>query len=138
MTETNPKEGQDSKSTNKTAQISIDEAYAQIDSLQKTIDNQKLTIGDLTDQLTEANKVLEAQEKAKLIGDILPKSNLKIHEVVNLSLDDLKAIQTTLNRAVATGYANVRKLGNDKLSDRERGLTIGDCSIVTQKLREKS
>ena len=133
MSETpKPKEGQD----NKTAKISVDEAYATISHLEGDIAAKDRTITELTVQLDQANKVLEAQEKAKLIGDIMPKSNLKLHELVGLGLDELKAIQTTLNRAAATGYANVRKMGADnKLSDRERGLTVGDLSVVTQKQR---
>ena len=138
MTDQTPNEGQDQKSTNQTAKVSIDAAYAEIGELKSKIADDAKLIGELTQQLGEANKILEAQEKAKLIGDILPKSNLKIHEVVGLSLDELKAIQTTLNRAVSTGYANVHRVASDKLSDRERGLTIGDCSVVTQKLKERS
>lgn len=137
LTEEKPKEGQDQNPTNPTAKASVDTAYAEVATLKATIQTQTDTITQLTTQLNEANKVLEAQEKSKLIGDIMPKSQYKLHELVGLGLDELKAIQTTLNRAAPTGYANVRKLGSD-LSDRERGLTIGDCSVVTQKLKEHS
>lgn len=136
MTDQTPNEGQDQKpAANATAKVSIDAAYAEISELKNKIADDQKIIGELTQQLGEANKILEAQEKAKLIGDILPKSNLKIHEVVGLSLDELKAIKTTLDRAVSTGYASVRRATDSKLSDRERGLTIGDCSVVTQKQR---
>jgi hypothetical protein len=135
LTEQTPQTGQDQKATNPTAKVSIDAAYAEIADLKAKIESDQKIIGDLTQQLGEANKILEAQEKAKLIGDILPKSNLKIHEVVSLSLDELKAIRTTLDRAAPTGYANVRRATDNKLSDRERGLTIGDCSVVTAKQR---
>jgi hypothetical protein len=127
LTEQTPQTGQDQKATNPTAKVSIDAAYAEIADLKAKIESDQKIIGDLTQQLGEANKILEAQEKAKLIGDILPKSNLKIHEVVSL--------RTTLDRAAPTGYANVRRATDNKLSDRERGLTIGDCSVVTAKQR---
>jgi hypothetical protein len=133
MSETQkPKEGQD----NKTAKISVDEAYATIDTLKLASDAKDETIIELTAQLDQANKVLEAQEKAKLISDIMTKSDYKLTEVVGLSLDELKTTQKNVTRAASIGYANVRKYGSDtKLSDRERGLTIGDCSIVTAKQR---
>jgi DNA-directed RNA polymerase beta' subunit len=128
-----PKEGQDA-TVNKIAKISIDEAFATIDLLKTQNDAKDRTILDLTAQLDQMNGVVEAQKKAEIIKDIMVKSNYKLHEVVGLSLDELKTTQSNVNHAVSTGYASVRR-GADKLSDRERGLTIGDCSVVTQKQR---
>lgn len=138
MTDEKTQTSQDQKPTNQAVQVSVDAAYAENKALKAQIKTQLDTINDLTLQLGEANKVLEAQEKAKLIGDILQKSDYKIHELVGLGIDELKATQKTLPRAVATPYAQVRAYGKDTKTDREKGLTIGDCSVVTQKLKERN
>ena len=82
--------------------------------------------------MDEANKVLDGQEKAKLISEILPRSSYKIDFLVNKTVDELKGIRNTLANAMPPKVNSVRfgVLGTD-LSDREKGLTIGDLSVVT-------
>ena len=101
------------------------------------IENLKKLNGDLTVQLDEANKVLEGQEKAKLISEILPVSNMKVSELIAMDIETLKTTRDTLTRAVPKTAFNV-KAASDKLSNREKGLTIGDRSVFTQRMRQAS
>jgi len=48
----------------------MDQAYAEIERLENENKDQVTIIGDLTKQLSEANEVLEGQEKGRLIGEI--------------------------------------------------------------------
>jgi hypothetical protein len=125
-------DGGDSK--NKTAKMSMDQAYAEIERLKKKGEEDEALIQDLTKQLAEANSVLESQEKGRLIGEILPKSNFKVDELSGKSVDDLKNIRATLDQAMLPKVNSVRfgVRGMD-LSDREKGLTVGDLSVVTAK-----
>jgi hypothetical protein len=122
---------------NKTAKMTMDEAFATIESQVSEIKQQKELIGDLTKQLEEANTVLEGQEKAKLIGDIMPKSNFKVADLAGKSVDDLKNIRATLDQAMPPRVNSVRfGVRGADLSDREKGLTVGDLSIVTAARRK--
>src|SRR5512139_3211043 len=78
---------------NKTAQLSMDQAYAEIKILQKENKDQATVIQELTKQLEEANNVLEGQEKGRLIGEILPRSNFKVADLAGRSVDELKSIR---------------------------------------------
>ena len=122
---------------NKKAKMTVDEAFATIESQVQEINRLSDLNKDLTKQLDEANKVLEGQEKAKLIGDILPKSQFKIGNLADKSIDDLKNIKATLDQAMPPKVNSVRfgVYGAD-LSDREKGLTVGDLSIVTATRRK--
>ena len=117
--------------------MTVDEAFATIESQVQEINRLSDLNKDLTKQLDEANKVLEGQEKAKLIGDILPKSQFKIGNLADKSIDDLKNIKATLDQAMPPKVNSVRfgVYGAD-LSDREKGLTVGDLSIVTATRRK--
>jgi len=117
---------------NKTAKMSMDQALAELEQARKTIDEKDKMITDLTAQLKEANDVLEAQEKSKLIGAILPRSTFKMDELVGKSVEDLKNILATLDQATPPKVNSVRfgVLAAD-VSDREKGLTVGDLSVVT-------
>ena len=122
---------------NKVAKMTMDEAFATIESQVSEIKQQKELIGDLTKQLEEANTVLEGQEKAKLIGDIMPKSNFKVADLAGKSVDDLKNIRATLDQAMPPRVNSVRfGVRGADLSDREKGLTVGDLSIVTAARRK--
>jgi hypothetical protein len=133
LTENNDAE----KTKNKTAKMTMDEAFATIESQVSEIKQQKELIGDLTKQLEEANKVLEGQEKGRLIGDIMPKSNFKVADLAGKSVDDLKNIRATLDQAMPPRVNSVRfGVRGADLSDREKGLTVGDLSIVTAARRK--
>lgn len=119
-------------SKNKAAKMSIDQAYAEIIGLRRTITEKDSLINHLTEQLDEANKVLESQERGRLIGEILPKSQFKMDDLVGKSVEDLKNISATLSHAVPprSNSARFGIVGSD-VSDREKGLTVGDLSVVT-------
>jgi predicted ribosome quality control (RQC) complex YloA/Tae2 family protein len=124
---------------NKTAKMSMDQAFAEIQKLQKENKDLAETITDLTEQLNEANKVLESQEKGRLIGEILPRSSFKIDELTGKSVDDLKNIRGTLDLAMPPRVNSVRfGVHGGDLSDREKGYTVGDMSIVTAAKRKAS
>jgi predicted ribosome quality control (RQC) complex YloA/Tae2 family protein len=124
---------------NKIAKLSMDQAYAEIEKLQKENKDLAETIADLTEQLNEANKVLESQEKGRLIGEILPRSSFKIDELTGKSVDDLKNIRGTLDLAMPPRVNSVRfGVHGGDLSDREKGYTVGDMSIVTAAKRKAS
>ena len=117
---------------NKTVKMSMDEALARIPSLEAEVKEKNNLIVNLTKQLDEANKILDGQEKAKLINEILPRSSYKMDFLVNKTVEELKSIKNTLANAMPPKVNSVRfgVLGTD-LSDREKGLTIGDLSVVT-------
>ena len=117
---------------NKTVKMSMDEALAKIPTLEAEIKEKNQLINDLTKHLDEANQLLESQEKSKLISQILPLSSYKLDDLVPKTFDELKAIKSTLANAMPPKINSVRfgVLGTD-LSDREKGLTIGDLSVVT-------
>jgi predicted ribosome quality control (RQC) complex YloA/Tae2 family protein len=124
---------------NKTAKMSMDQAYAEIQKLQKENKDLAETITDLTEHLNEANKVLESQEKGRLIGEILPRSSFKVDDLTGKSVDDLKNIRGTLDLAMPPRVNSVRfGVHGGDLSDREKGYTVGDMSIVTAAKRKAS
>lgn len=124
-------------SKNKTAKMSMDQAYAEIESFKKVVGEKDSLIADLTKQLDEANKVLESQEKGKLIGEILPRSSFKMDELVGKSQEDLKNILVTLNQAMPPKVNSVRfGVHAGDVSDREAGLTVGDLSFSTAQKRK--
>lgn len=122
---------------NKTAKMSVDQALAEVERLTKANEDQTTQIGDLTQQLKEANDVLEGQEKARLIGEILPRSSFKIDELAGKKIEDLKSIRATLDQAMPPKVNSVRYgVQGADLSDREKGLTVGDLSVVTAAKRK--
>jgi len=122
---------------NKTAKMSMDQAYAEIEGLRKVVAEKDSLIADLTKQLDEANKVLESQEKGRLIGEILPRSSFKMDDLVGKSVEDLKNIRATLDQAMPPKVKSVRfGVQAADLSDREKGLTVGDLSFSTAQKRK--
>lgn len=122
---------------NKTVKITMDEALAQLEDAKRQMGEKDKLIGDLTEQLKEANDVLEGQEKAKLIGEILPRSSFTMDELVGKSIEDLKNIRATLDQAKLPRVNSVRfGVSTADVSDREKGLTVGDLSWVTAQKRK--
>ena len=117
---------------NKTVKMSMDEALARIPTLESEIQEKNKMITNLTKHLDEANQLLEGQEKSKIISEILPMSSYKLDDLVTKTYDELKTIRNTLANAMPPKVNSVRfgVLGTD-LSDREKGLTVGDLSVVT-------
>lgn len=122
---------------NKTAKMSMDQAFAEIEGLRKIASEKDSLIADLTKQLDEANKVLESQEKGRLIGEILPRSQFKMDDLIGKSVEDLKNINATLHYAMPPRVNSVRfGVHGADVSDREKGLTVGDLSVVTAAKRK--
>jgi hypothetical protein len=122
---------------NKAAKISMDQAYAEIENLQRVNGEKDSLIADLTRQLDEANKVLESQEKGRLIGEILLRSSFKMDELVGKSAEELQQIRATLDQAMPPKVNSVRfGVAGADLSDRERGLTVGDLNWETAQKRK--
>jgi hypothetical protein len=122
---------------NKTAKMSVDQAMAELGEARKVVGEKDQLIADLTGQLKEANDVLEGQEKAKLIGEILPRSRFKMDELVNKTTDELKEVRATLDQAILPKVNSARfGVQAADLSDREKGLTVGDRSWATEKKRK--
>jgi hypothetical protein len=98
---------------------------------------QAVVITDLTKQLTEANDTLEGQERAKLISEIMPRSSFKLDELTAKSSEDLKSIRATLDFAMPPKANSVRYgVPAADISDREKGLTVGDLSYSTAQKRK--
>ena len=122
---------------NKAAKMSMDQAYAEIEGLRRVVGEKDALIKDLTNLLDEANKVLESQEKGRLIGEILPRSQYKMDDLVGKTVEDLKNISATLSRAMPPRVNSVRfGVHGADVSDREKGLTVGDLSVVTAAKRK--
>ena len=127
----------DKKPKNSVMQMNLDEALGTIESQKQELDRVNGLNRDLTAQLEEVNKVLESQEKSKLIGDILPKSQFKVADLAGKSIADLKNIKATLDQAMPPKINSVRYgVHGADMSDREKGLTIGDQSVVTARRRK--
>jgi hypothetical protein len=124
---------------NKTVKFSIEEALAMIPPLEAKIKEKNNLITDLTRQLDEANKLIESQERAKLVNDIIPMSSYKINDLIPKSIEELKAIRLTLSAAMPPRVNSVAfgVLGSAS-DDRERGLTVGDLSVVTAAKRKSA
>ncbi len=123
-------------SKNQTAKMSMDQAYAYIKVLEG--ENKKLqdTVTDVTEQLNVVNKLIEDQEKGRMMAEILPRSTYTMEELVGLSAEKVKEIRLGLDRAILPKINSVRfGMKGADLSDRERGLTVGDLSLVTAQKR---
>jgi hypothetical protein len=122
---------------NKTAKQSMDAVMAENVALKQQIGEKDGMIADLTGQLKEANDVLEGQEKQRLIGEILPRSSFKVDELAGKTVDELKNIRATLDVAKLPKVNSVRAgVFAADVSDREKGLTVGDLSVVTAAKRK--
>jgi hypothetical protein len=132
-------EGAGSKASNKIAKLSMDQVYAEIEKYKRIVGEKDSLITDLTQRLDEANKVLESQERGKLIGDILPRSSFRMDELVGKSAEELKQILSTLDMAAPPKVNSVRfGVAAADVSDRELGLTVGDMSWSTAQKRKDS
>ena len=113
---------------NAIVKMTMDEAFATIKMQNAAIAEKNQLIFDLTHQLSEANSVLEAQEKAEDIAWILPRSSLNQPELEALPLVEVKRIKNTLAFALPPKKNSVAFGALGDLSDREKGLTVGDVS----------
>lgn len=116
----------------------INSVLAEIPTLKAQLGEKDLLIIDLTKQLDEANKILDGQERAKLINEIIPVSQYKLNDLVDRSIEELKGIRTTLANAMPPKVNSVAfgVLGKNAADDRLKGLTVGDLSVVTAAKRK--
>jgi hypothetical protein len=122
---------------NKTVKMTMDSVMAANADLVAKNKEKDLIIGDLTRQLSEANDILEGQEKARLISEIMPRSSFKLDELNAKTPEELKSIRATLDFAMPPKANSVRfGVSAADLSDREKGLTVGDLSFSTAKKRK--
>jgi hypothetical protein len=118
---------------NKAAKMSVDQAYVEIEKYKQIIPEKDAIIADLTHQLEEANKVLESQEKARLIGQIIPRSTYKMDDLIGKSAEELKNIRVTLEAAMPPKVNSVRFGVKSDHSDQD---TVGDISWSTAQKRK--
>jgi hypothetical protein len=124
---------------NKAAKMSMDQAYAEIENYKRVVGEKDSLISDLTKQLDEANKVLDGQERGRLIGEILPRvhDSITAADLAGKSTEELKSMRATLDVAMPPKVNSVRfGVHAADLSDREKGLTVGDMSVVTAAKRK--
>src|SRR5512136_807421 len=87
------------ENVNKAARLTIDQALAENIELKRELEGKEGTIAELTKQLKAANDVLESQSKAKLIGEILPRSSFTIEDLTGKTVEELQHIRVTLDQA---------------------------------------
>jgi len=122
---------------NKIVKLTMDAVLARNTELEGELKENKKAIEDLTTKLSEANDFLEGQEKARLIGEIMPRSSFKLDELNAKTPEELKSIRATLDFAMPPKANSVRfGVSAADLSDREKGLTVGDLSYSTAKKRK--
>ncbi len=117
--------------------MSMDQAYAEIEKYKQLIPEKDSVIADLTHQLEEANKVLDAQVKGKLISEILPRTTLTNEQLWTRSVEELKTLREDLDVVVPPKVNSIRfGVGAANLSDKDKGLTVGDISWPTAQRRK--
>lgn len=124
-----------SPSSNVTAKIAYDEVLAELNALKEEKKVLQKTIKELTDQLKAANDILEGQTRAKLYGEILPRSKYTIEDLNPKSLEELQRTKITLDQAKTATFKSIRFSSTD--TD-ESELTVGDLSknAPWRKIRE--
>jgi hypothetical protein len=126
------------KETSKLVKMSMDQAYAEIEKYKQIIPEKDAVITDLASQLEEANKILDAQVKGKLISEILPRTTLTNEQLWIKSVEELKTLRADLDVVVPPKVNSIRfGVGAANLSDKDKGLTVGDISWPTAQ-RKKS
>jgi len=126
----------DNPTQNKTAKMTVDQALAENEALKREIDGLKKLNGELALQLKAANDVLEGQAKAKLIGEILPRSSYTIDDLQGRTVEELQHIKETLDAARLPTHKSALGLAID-IQEREDGLTVGDLSWSTAEKRKQ-
>ncbi len=123
---------------NENVKMSMDQAYAEIEKFKQLIPEKDAVIADLTGQLEEANKILDAQVKGKLISEILPRTTLTNEQLWTKSAEELKTLRADLDVVVPPKVNSIRfGVGAANLSDKDKGLTVGDMSYPTAQRRKE-
>jgi len=121
----------------KTLKEKMDALSAENVALKQELERTKNMLAEVTKELDEVNSVREAEEKENLISQILPLSNCKADQLAGKTSEQLKEMLANLKMAVLPKANSVRfgVMGLD-ISDREKGLTVGDLSVVTAEKRK--
>lgn len=126
----------DDPTQNKTVKVTVDQVMAENEALKRELDSVKKLNGELALQLKAANDVLEGQTKAKLIGEILPRSSYTIDDLQGRTVEELQHIRETLDAARLPTHKSALGLAID-IEEREDGLTVGDLSFSTAQKRKQ-
>jgi hypothetical protein len=127
----------ESEPKSKLVKMSMDQAYAEIEKYKQMIPEKDAAIADLTSLLEEANKLLDSQVKGKLISEILPRTTLTNEQLWTKSVEELKTLRADLDIVVPPKVNSVRfGVGAANLSDKDKGLTVGDISWPTAQRRK--
>jgi len=123
--------------SNKSVKMSMDQALAELEQARKSIGDKDSLIADLTNQLKDANEYINDERRGKKISEILSRSDFKLEDLVNKTDEELDSTRASLDHAVPPKMNSVRfgVMGAD-LSDREKGLTVGDLSVVSAQKRK--
>jgi hypothetical protein len=127
----------DDPTKNKTVKMTVDQALAENEALKQKIAGIEKLNGELALQLKAANDVLEGQAKAKLIGEILPRSAFTLDELTGKTVEELEQIRATLDAARLPTHKSAFLGSVIDIEDREDGLTVGDLSYSTAQRRKQ-
>ena len=118
----------------------VDSALAEIPALKKQLTERDDLVANLTKQLDEANDLIKGHEKGQIINEIIPISSFSMHDLVDKTNEELKGIKTILLNAKNPKLNSVAfgVLGKNSAEDRDKGLTVGDLSVVTAAKRKAS
>lgn len=114
-----------STTSNVIAKIAYDQVLTEVNALKEEKKVLEKTIEELTDQLKAANDILEGQTRAKLYGEILPRSRYTVEDLNPKSLEELQRIKITLDQAKTATFKSIR-FGSSDTDESE--LTVGDLS----------
>lgn len=87
------------ESANKVVKATMDSITAENEIMKRSIAEKDALIDNLTTQLKEANEVLTAQEKSKLIREIVPRSKMPVDQLQAKTVDELRQIKVAVDSA---------------------------------------
>ncbi len=129
--------GGEGAGNNSNAKMTFDQMAARNVDLERKLKETQGLLTNVTLQLDEANKILAGQEKQRLIARILPRCTCTGDDLAEKSIEELKAMDMTLDVAIPPKDNAIHFRSRQDLSDRERSLTVGDQSVVTALKRKQ-
>jgi len=122
---------------NKTVKMSMDEALATVERDKVAIAEKDTMIAEMTEQLKVANEFISGARKAPKINWLLANTNFKMDDIAPKSEEELDSMISTVQQAKLPHVNSVRfGVQAADVSDREKGLTVGDKSWVTAQKRK--
>jgi len=108
---------------NPTAKATMDSITAELEIATRKILEKDALIDDLTLQLQEANNILTAQQKSKLIKEIVPHSKIPVDQLQAKTVAELQQIKIAVDSATPSSP----NIHFDALSeDRNKRSPLGD------------